>query len=105
MGSFVWERSLWNFRFGTSACELSLRHLSLGTFVLGNFRLETWAQKKSCGDVRLETLALDLWFGIFGLESLGWDPGLGELGSWGWGSRLAVARGIRPGAVQPRVFN
>ena len=36
-------------------------------------------EHNSFGDFRLEALALDLWLGIFGLESLGWDLGLGEL--------------------------
>ena len=45
------------------------------------------------------------WLGISGLESLGWDLGFGELGSWGWGNRLAVAGGNRLGDRQPQVFN
>ena len=79
LNTFVWGPSLGDVRFGTfavelarrtSAEELSLRNLGLGTFVLGNFRLETLAWAHCLG-----SLAWDLWLGIFGLGSGG------ELGS------------------------
>ena len=81
MGTFALELLFWNFRFGTCAEELWLRKLSFielpfwGTFV--------WelVLRKSFGNSRLGTSALDLRFGFFGLESLGLDLGLAELGS------------------------